>query len=83
MIDIDEVYEIFDEDSGNWTGDNAFQGCQIISKYTNDIIQGAGHDEIWSADVQFLIDAGMTLEEFKQLRNLNWMIQDDYLACFV
>lgn len=84
MITREEVNEIFEGDSGKWEGDNAFKGCNIISKYIDNIIQGADHDIIYSEDVDVLIESGMTKEDFEQLRRLNWVIEDDdYLACFV
>ena len=78
-----EFIEIFEKDSGSWEGDNAFEGLKILSKYTSNLIQGACKDEIFSEDISKLIDAGITKEDVEELRRLNWMIQDDYLACFV
>ena len=76
--------ELMDGDSGNWEGDNAYQGLQIIAKYTDNLIQGAGHDVIWSENISVLIEKGITEEDVKALRKLNWMIEDEsYLACFV
>ncbi len=76
--------ELMDGDSGNWEGDNAYQGLQIIAKYTDNLIQGAGHDVIWSENISVLIEKGITEEDVKALRKLNWMLEDDsYLACFV
>lgn len=82
-MNIDDVIKIFEKDSGFWKGDNAFQGLLIISKYTDCVIQGAGHDIIHSESIETLIEAGMKKEEFEELRRLNWHIEDDYLACFV
>lgn len=80
----EKFIEIMDADSGEWEGDNAFQGLQIISKYTNNLIQGANHDIIYSEDISILVDNGITEEDVKELRRLNWMVEDDsYLACFV
>lgn len=81
--------EIFDDENiiSAWEGDNAFQGLLIINKYIgymqNALIAGASHDEIQSVDVEDLINAGITEEDVISLRKLNWMINDDYLACFV
>ena len=69
-----------------WKGDNGLQGLIIISKYMkpdDDVLTGAGHDIIYSVGVQELLDGGITEEDATKLRNLNWMIQDDYLACYV
>lgn len=76
--------EIMRGDSGKWEGDNAFQGMQIIAKYTDNIICGADHDIIYSEDIDELIKAGITEREVEELRRLNWIIHDNsWLACFV
>lgn len=76
--------EIMDQNSGPWEGDNAMQGLLILQKYTDNLIQGAGHDVIWSEDIDKLIDKGITEEDVQELRRLNWMIEEgSYLACFV
>jgi hypothetical protein len=77
--------EILKQDRyARWNGDNAFKGLQILSKYTDDLIQGAGKDVIYSCDVDVLIEGGITEKEAIELRDLNWMVEfDDYLACFV
>ena len=81
----EKFIEIMEEsDSGKWEGDNAFQGLQILSKYTDNLIQGAEHDKIFSADIDTLIEKGITEEDIKELRRLNWRVEDStYLACFV
>lgn len=70
-----------------WTeykGDNAYQGFQIIAKYTDNIVTAAEHDEIYSEDIDKLIEKGITKEDVTKLALLNWMIQDEeYLYCFV
>jgi len=76
--------ELMEGDSGKWEGDNAYEGLTIIKKYTDNLIQGAGHDVIWSEDISTLIEKGITEEDVKELRRLNWMVEDStYLACFV
>jgi len=75
--------EIMDGKSGPWDGDNAYQGLQIIAKYTDDLICAAEHDIIYSEEVDVLIEAGITEKDAKELRRLNWMIYEDGLACFV
>ena len=76
--------ELMGEDGGKWEGDNAYEGLTIIKKYTDNLIQGAGHDVIWSEDISTLIEKGITEEDVKELRRLNWMVEDStYLACFV
>lgn len=80
--------EIMDGHSklGNYDDDNAFLGLQIIRKYIpKKGIAGAEHDVIYSATVDELLEAGLTEEDATELRNLNWMIDEDgdCLACFV
>ena len=79
----EQLDQEFENEETKWEGDNAFQGLQILSKYTYNLIQGAGHDIIYSADVDEVIEAGLTLEDAKALRQLNWMIDEDSFACFV
>ena len=82
----EEFSLIFAEDSNKkWNGDNAYQGLQILSKYTDYLIQGAEHDIIYSEDLGKLIEMGLTKEDCIKLRDLNWMIDEecDCLACFV
>lgn len=77
--------ELMEEDiSADWEGDNAYKGLTILSKYTEDLIQGARHDTIWSEDIDVLIEKGITEEDVKELRRLNWRVDEGgYLACFV
>jgi len=79
----DRFEEIFDETESKWDGDNAYQGLQIIAKYTDKLIQGADHDKIYSEEIETLIEKGITEEDVIALRKLNWMEEDGYLACFV
>jgi hypothetical protein len=83
MITQEEIKQIFNDVDSNWEGDNAFQGLQILSKYTDNLIQGAGHDVICSVDVDKIIELGITKEDITKLSLLNWMIEEDCLACFV
>lgn len=79
----DKFDKIFKETESNWDGDNCYKGLQIIAKYTNNVVQAATHDEVWSENVENLIDAGITEEDVKALALLNWMIDEESLACFV
>lgn len=83
MITIEEIEQIFDDVRSKWEGDNAFQGLQILSKYTDNLIQGAGHDKIYSVELDEIIELGITKEDITKLSLLNWMIDEDCLACFV
>jgi hypothetical protein len=77
-----ELMEI--DSAGKWEGDNAYKGFQIIAKYTDNIVQGAGHDIIYSENIDTLIENGITEEDVIALRELNWTVYDsDYLACYV
>ncbi len=79
----ERLEEIFEEVDSKWEGDNAFQGLQILSKYTDRLIEGANHDIIYSCDVDSVIDK-LTEEDAYALRKLNWHIEyNDYFACFV
>jgi len=74
----------FEDYKIEWVGDNAFEGLKILSKYTDNLIQGARRDIIYSEDIDMLIEKGITKEEVTALRKLNWMVEDEsYLACFV
>lgn len=81
---LDDASEAMDSE---WTGDNAFQGLQIIAKYfdskTVTLIKGASDDQIFSFDIDELIEAGITQEDAKELARLNWHHEDESLACFV
>jgi hypothetical protein len=82
-MDFDKFEKLFDDIDSEWDGDNAYQGLQIIAKYTENLIQGADHDIIWSEGVDKLIEGGITEEEVIKLAKLNWMIEAGYLACYV
>lgn len=86
MLTIDELEEIFKEDNDiDWKGDNALIGLNIISKYfpNKTVLQGADHDIIYSVDIYEIVEAKLTTVDAIKLRNLNWMIQDDMLCCYV
>ena len=79
---IEKIFEEVESDLNN-VGDNAFEGLKIISKYTKNPVQGADHDILYSEDIEKLIEAGITEEDVIKLSKLNWMINDEYLVCFV
>jgi hypothetical protein len=82
----EEFQEIFDNfaQPQKWTGDNALQGLNIIVKYLPEKgIEGAGHDIIFAASIDEICEAGITFEDVKKLKELNWMIDEGALACFV
>ena len=45
----EQIEAIFNNTPSNWEGDNAYQGLQIIAKYTDNLITAAEHDQIFSA----------------------------------
>lgn len=77
----EEIKTVFPENK-----DNALCGLNLIAKYIpNRGVEGAGHDIIYSVDIDEIVEAGITEEDAIQLRTWNWMIDDDAccLACFV
>lgn len=64
--------------------DNALDGLKIIQKYCpNKGVEAADHDIIYSVSVSEIVDAGITKEDAEYLSKINWMIDEDSLACFV
>lgn len=73
-----------ESDPSMFDDDCAFLGLQIIRKYCpKEGISGSEHDIIYSVSADILVEAGITVEDAIQLRLMNWMIEDDYLALFV
>jgi len=61
--------------------DTKLEGFKLLSKYTNQIIHGAGHDIIYSESVEVLIKAGITKEDVERLRFYGFHVEDeDYVA---
>ena len=81
----EEIEELFEQDRPHkgWEGDNAFQGLQILSKYSDNLIQGAGHDVIWSLGIDELEELEVTKKDLEALIDLNWHLDEGGLACFV
>lgn len=80
-----ELMEI-DSSDDTWDGDNVLIGLNLIAKYfdkNTTILKSSDYETIYSVSVKDLINSGITEEDTEKLRKLNWMIQDDYLACFV
>lgn len=79
---LEQIFEETKSDS-NWEGDNAFRGLQILSKYTDNLIQGAEHDIIYSCDIETVIE-DLSEKHAIALAKLNWMLHDgEHFACFV
>ena len=83
----ERLLEILSEDNdGEWEGDNALQGLNIIAKYFKngeEILTAAEHDQIFSVGISEIVAAGISEEDAKELRRLNWMEDYDALACYV
>jgi len=80
-----EIMENDDYSLVDFDDDNAILGLLLIRKYIPKAgIEGASHDVIYSVGVEELIEAGITEEDAKNLRDLNWMLYErESLACFV
>lgn len=65
-------------------GCDAVKGLLIIQKYLPlRGVEAAGHDIIYSAGVDEILEAGITKEDARRLSDFNWMIDEDSLATFV
>jgi hypothetical protein len=88
-MNIEELEVIMnDDDLGgsrlSEVGCPALKGLIVIAKYLPKAgIECAGHDVIYSAGACELVEAGLTNEDAEYLRDHNWMISEDSLACFV
>jgi hypothetical protein len=88
-MDINEFIEIIDDEENCGkklldVGCNAVEGLKIIQKYVPDKgITAAKHGIIYSVDVETLFKAGITKEDAIELNLLNWLIEQNHLACFV
>ncbi len=67
-------------------GCNALAGLNLIQKYLPKRgVEAAEHDEIYSVDADEICEAGITEEDARKLREMNWGYDDevDSLYCFV
>ena len=65
-------------------GDNALKGLLIIDKYMPGVgITWADRGVIYSADVDDLINAGISEDDAVELRSQNWMIEHGKMSVFV
>jgi len=82
-----QLREIMDNDSSMSMKkyedvDRALEGFKILAKYSpKHVVQGAGHDIVWSLDIIDAIKFGITEEDAKTLCEMNWFI-DDECDCF-
>tara|TARA_B110001454_G_C12441832_1_gene318204 strand:+ start:47 stop:334 length:288 start_codon:yes stop_codon:yes gene_type:complete len=82
----EELFKIFEGESniGDFEGDTTFEGLRILSWYTENLVVATKKDILCSENVSVLIEAGITDVDARDLRNLNWSIEDgEYLYCFV
>jgi len=62
----------------------ALLGLVLISKYLpSKGVECAHNNTIYSVMVEDLITAGIVATDVTLLGNYGWMIEDEYLACFV
>jgi hypothetical protein len=85
---VDEIKEIFSNtksDLSSVEGDNAFLGLCILNKYKPKgcLITGTDYDKILSLDLEELSEIGISEEDVRALRKLNWSIDNEGLYCFV
>lgn len=80
----DKLYQIFSKDNCDWDGCNITQGLIILNKYTNeDKIKHVDKYTIYSLSVERVLELNISKKDLKKLRDLNWMISDGALACFI
>jgi len=69
------------------SGCNIMKGLLIISKYIDpdkeEILCHAEHDQIWSVELDELVDAGVTKEDLEQLNKLGWYTDEGALSRYV
>jgi hypothetical protein len=79
-----KIFEEYESEIHKMKCDHALVGLQILSKYTNRVIQCAEHDIIYSIAIEDAIEKGITDEDCIELAKLNWMAYEgEYFACFV
>lgn len=87
MITDERLEEIFEDgtpsDLMRDSTDNTLEGLNILAKYVPYVCCGADHDILYGPDIEKVVEAGLTEEDAITLSRLNWMIKDEYFACFV
>jgi len=63
----------------NLEGDENLMGFNLLAKYfpKGQVIEGAGHDVIYSKEVDKIVKAGITEEDAIMLRNLGFILSED------
>ena len=83
---VDELEKIMNEeyDCEPTKKNEILAGLNIMVKYLPETgIICAQHDEVWSASIEDLLDAGLTEDDAIQLRKLGWRIDCDTMSHFV
>jgi len=63
---------------------NAVVGLAIMRKYIPKLgILTAAYEVIYSVSPEDLVKAGITVEDAVYLREINWMVSEYRMACFV
>ena len=81
----DDVYAVFENELPFAdTEHKIFEGLVILNKYAKkeNVVAGAGHDQIYSINVCDACEAGITKEDVLQLQKYEWMVQDGYFYTF-
>ena len=79
----DELKKIMDEDFDyeSTKQNKILMGLNIMVKYLPATgIICAEHDQVWSASIEDLLNAGLTEDDAVKLRNLGWRIDCDAMS---
>ena len=81
----EEFFKIFEGEAviGDFEGVTVFEGLRILSWYSENLITCAKKDLIYSVSLETLLEEGITDVDAKDLRKMNWGIEDGTLYGFV
>lgn len=57
--------------------DYKMEGLKIVSKYTEQVMHGASHDELYLEDINVLVKNGITKEDVIKLAEYNFGYDED------
>lgn len=80
---VDEFLEIINSDVYSkeyMYVDGLFEGLKIFKKYGPLEIESAGHDIVYSVDVEKIIDAGITKEDAAMLSKMGWFVDTETIG---
>jgi hypothetical protein len=87
MVTEERIIEIMEGEYGEINvPDKTMHGLKLLSQYTKgEVIEGAGHDEIWLTNISEAIEKGITEEACIELRQLGFLLDGDneYFIKFV